>query len=260
VSRFGAEMVLARGVVALETRGPVHAVIFDDGSGEIEARALIVATGVSYRRLEAAGLEELTGRGVYYGATASEASQCEGDDVYVVGAANSAGQAALNLARFAKRVVLVVRAPTLEDTMSRYLVDRIVAAANIEVRYRSEVVACTGNGHLETLTLADRGSGATEEVSASWLFVFIGASPHTEWLGEGIARDEKGFVVTGQDLVAATSPRRWPLDRAPYALETSVPGVFAAGDVRLDSMKRVASAVGEGAMAVYLVHRYLATV
>jgi thioredoxin reductase (NADPH) len=260
VSRFGAEMVLARGVVALETRGPVHAVIFDDGSGEIEARALIVATGVSYRRLEAAGLEELTGRGVYYGATASEASQCEGDDVYVVGAANSAGQAALNLARYAKRVVLVVRAPTLEHTMSRYLVDRIVAAANVEVRYRSEVVACTGEGHLEALTLADRESGATEEVSASWLFVFIGASPHTEWLGDDIARDEKGFVVTGQDLLAATSPRRWPLDRAPYALETSVPGVFAAGDVRLDSMKRVASAVGEGAMAVYLVHRYLATV
>jgi len=260
VSRFGAEMVLARGVVALETRGPVHAVIFDDGSGEIEARAVIVATGVSYRRLEADGLEELTGRGVYYGVTASEASQCEGDDVYVVGAANSAGQAALNLARFAKRVVLVVRARTLVDTMSRYLVDRILAAANIEVRYRSEVVACTGEGHLETLTLADRESGATEEASASWLFVFIGASPHTEWLGDGIARDEKGFVVTGQDLLAATSPRRWPMERAPYALETSVPGVFAAGDVRLDSMKRVASAVGEGAMAVYLVHRYLATV
>jgi thioredoxin reductase (NADPH) len=260
VARFGAEMVLARGVAALETRGPVHAVVFDDGSGEIEARALIVATGVSYRRLEATGLDELTGRGVYYGATASEAGQCEGEDVYVVGAANSAGQAALNMVRFAKRVVLVVRAPTLEATMSRYLVERILATANIEVRYRSEIVACTGDGHLETLTLVDRESGVIDEVSANWLFIFIGASPHTEWLGHDIVRDQKGFLVTGQDLLATAEPGRWPLERAPYALECSVPGIFAAGDVRLDSMKRVASAVGEGAMAVYLVHRYLATV
>jgi len=259
VSRFGAEMVLARDVVGFETRGPVHAVLFE-GSGEIEARALIVATGVSYRRLEASGLDELTGRGVYYGATASEASQCQGDDVYVVGAANSAGQAALNLAGFAKRVVLVVRAPTLEGTMSRYLVERILSAPHIEVRYRSEVVACSGDGHLETLTLADRDSGVQEQVSSSWLFVFIGASPRTEWLGPEIVRDDKGFVVTGQDLLSSAHAQSWSLPRAPFALETSVPGVFAAGDVRLDSMKRVASAVGEGAMSVYLVHRYLATI
>jgi thioredoxin reductase (NADPH) len=259
VSRFGAEVVLARAVVGFETRGPVHAVLFD-GSGEIEARALIVATGVSYRRLEAAGLDELVGRGVYYGATASEASQCQGDDVYIVGAANSAGQAALNLARFAKRVVLVVRAATLERTMSRYLVERIASAPNIEVRYRSEVTACRGDGHLEALTLLDRDSGVNEEVASSWLFIFIGASPHTEWLGQDVVRDEKGFIVTGQDLLAPAHAQSWPLPRAPFALETSVPGVFAAGDVRLDSMKRVASAVGEGAMSVYLVHRYLATV
>ncbi len=218
-----------------------------------------MATGVSYRRLEAAGVDEFTGRGVYYGATASEASQCQGDDVYVVGAANSAGQAALNLARFAKRVVLVVRGATLEDTMSQYLGARIMSAPNIEVRYRSEVVACRGDGHLESLTLADRDSGLTEEVSSSWLFVFIGASPRTEWLGPDVVRDDKGFVVTGQDLQSPAHAPRWPLPRSPYALETSVPGVFAAGDVRLDSMKRVASAVGEGAMSVYLVHRYLAT-
>jgi thioredoxin reductase (NADPH) len=259
VSRFGAEMVLARDVVGLQTRGPVHAVQFA-GSGEIEARAVIVATGVSYRRLEAGGLPELTGRGVYYGANAGDASQCEGDDVYIVGAANSAGQAALNLARFAKRVVVVVRAATLEATMSQYLVERILSAPNVEVRYRSEVVACRGEGHLEALTLADRASGTEEEVSATWLFVFVGASPRTEWLGDGIARDDKGFVVTGQDLFGPANPRRWPLPRAPFALETSVPGVFAAGDVRLDSMKRVASAVGEGAMSVYLVHRYLASI
>src|SRR5919201_4103136 len=226
----------------------------------IEARALVVATGMAYRRLEAAGLDELAGRGVYYGAAAGEASQVQGDEVYVVGAANSAGQAALNLSRFAKRVVLVVRAATLLDTMSHYLVERIASAPNIAVRYRSEVVAGRGDGHLEALTLADRDSGATEEVPSSWLFVYIGGSPRTEWLGPDVLRDDTGFVITGHDLLGRASARRWPLARAPFALETSVPGVFAAGDVRLESMKRVASAVGEGAMAVYLVHRYLATV
>jgi thioredoxin reductase (NADPH) len=259
VLRFGAEMVLARDVVGFEARGPVRAVRFD-GSGEVEARALIVATGVAYRRLEAAGLEELTGRGVYYGVNAGEASQCQGDEVYVVGAANSAGQAALNLARFAKRVVLVVRAGSLAGTMSTYLVERITAAPNIAVRYRCQVVAGRGDGHLEALTLADLDSGVTEEAPSSWLFVFIGASPRTEWLGPDVVRDDKGFVVTGQDLLRPDWARRWPLARAPFALETSVPGVFAAGDVRLDSMKRVASAVGEGAMSTHLVHRYLATI
>ena len=144
--------------------------------------------------------------------------------------------------------------------MSQYLIARLAAAANIEVRCRSEVVAPRGDGHLEALTLADRVTGATEEVPASWLFIFIGGSPRTEWLGPDVVRDDNGFVVTGQDLMALDSGQRWPLERPPYALETSVPGVFAAGDVRLDSMKRVASAVGEGAMSVYLVHRYLATV
>jgi thioredoxin reductase (NADPH) len=259
VSRFGAEMVLARDVVGFEARGPVRTVLLD-GSGEIEARALIVATGVSYRRLAATGLGELTGRGVYYGVNASDASQCQGDDVYIVGAANSAGQAALNLSRFAKRMVLVARAATLTGTMSQYLVDRIMSAPNIEVRYRSEVVAGRGDGHLEKLTLADRDSGTAEEVPASWLFVFIGALPRTEWLGAGVVRDDDGFIVTGQDLLTPAYARRWPLPRAPFGLETSTPGVFAAGDVRLDSMKRVASAVGEGGMSVYFVHRYLATI
>jgi len=255
VGRFGAEMVLARDVVGLEVRGPVRAVLLAGGDG-IEARSVIVASGASYRRLEAPGLAELTGRGVYYGASAAEASQCQGDDVYLVGAANSAGQAALNFARYAKRVVLVVRGPSLLATMSQYLVSRIEAHPGIEVRYRTEVAAVHGSGHLERLTLADRTTGAREEVDGSWLFAFIGASPHTDWLGDAVERDDKGFVVTGRDLHA---PEGSTPSRAPFALETSVPGVFAAGDVRLDSMKRVASAVGEGAMAVYLVHRYLAS-
>jgi thioredoxin reductase (NADPH) len=259
VSRFGAEMVLAREVVGFQTRGPVRAVLFA-GSGEVEARALVVATGVSYRRLEAAGLDEFTGRGVYYGANASDASQVQGDDVYIAGAANSAGQAAVHLSRYAKRVVLVVRAASLAGTMSQYLIERITSTPNIEVRYRSEVVAGRGDGHLEQLTLADGDSGVAEQVPSCWLFVFIGASPRTEWLGPEVVRDGQGFVVTGQDLLGPTHAGRWPLSRAPFALETSVPGVFAAGDVRLDSMKRVASAVGEGAMSIYLVHRYLATV
>jgi thioredoxin reductase (NADPH) len=258
VSRFGAEMVLARDVVGFETRGPVRAVLFD-GSGEIESRALVVATGVSYRRLEATGLAELTGRGIYYGTAAGEANQCQGDVVYVVGAANSAGQAALNLSRFASQVVLVVRGTTLAETMSSYLIGRVTSAPNIAVRYHSKVVRVQGEGHLQALTLADTETGAREEVPSSWLFIFIGATPRTDWLGPHIVRDEKGFVVTGQDLLRADSTP-WRLPRPPFALETSVPGVFAAGDVRLNSMKRVASAVGEGAMSVYLVHRYLATV
>ncbi|MDN5766288.1 MAG: FAD-dependent oxidoreductase [Humibacillus sp.] len=271
VRRFGAEMVVARDVVSLETRGPVQAVRFEDG-GDLEARSVIIATGVSYRRLEAPGLDSLLGRGVYYGANASEAAQVAGDEVFVVGAANSAGQAALNLARHAKRVHLVVRGPALDATMSSYLVDRIQTHPSIEVLLRTEVVAAEGDGHLERLTLADRQSRATSQAEAGWLFVFIGASPRTDWLDGAVVRDPKGFIVTGHDLVAgpdAPPPRStesirptrsiWSLSRPPFALETSTPGVFAAGDVRLDSMKRVASAVGEGAMSVYFVHRYLAT-
>jgi thioredoxin reductase (NADPH) len=258
VSRFGAEMVLAREVSGLESRGPVHAVTWD-GGGCVEARAVLVSTGVSYRRLAGEGIDRLTGRGVYYGATASEGEQVKGDDVYLVGAANSAGQAALNLASHASRVVMVVRGRGLEDSMSQYLVDRIVAAPNIVVRTHAEVAAARGDDHLQSLTLRDRQTGTTEDVESSWLFVFIGAAPRTSWLGDDVVRDDHGFVVTGADLLTGTVGRGWPLaDRPPFPLETSVPGVFAAGDVRLDSMKRVASAVGEGAMAVHLVHRYLA--
>jgi thioredoxin reductase (NADPH) len=210
---------------------------------------------VSYRRLEAPGLDDLVGRGIYYGASASEAAQTAGEDVFVVGAANSAGQAALNFARYARRVVLVVRGASLEASMSQYLVSRILAAPEIEVRLQTEIVGARGDGHLEGISLCDRGAATVEDVDAGWVFIFIGAAPRTAWLGTSVVRDERWFVLTGPDLPADVA---WPLDRGPFALETSVPGVFAAGDVRRDSMKRVASAVGEGAMSVYLVHRYLA--
>ena len=254
-TRFGAEMVLAREVAALEARGPVRAVLF--GGGEIEARSVVIASGVSYRRLTATGTAELTGRGVYYGASAAEGAQTQGDDVYLVGAANSAGQAALNFAKYARRVVMLVRGPSLQATMSQYLIARIDASDTIDVRYQTEVAAAHGDSHLETLTLLDRDAGRTEDVPTNWLFAFIGAAPRSDWVGDGVLRDEHGFVLTGPELGARDC---WPLTRPPMTLETSVPGVFAAGDVRFDSMKRVASAVGEGAMAIYLVHRYLATI
>lgn len=257
-ARFGAEMVLARDVVGFETRGPVHAVILD-GSSDIEARAVLVASGVSYRRIDAPGLDDHVGRGLYYGASAGEASQTAGEDVFLVGAANSAGQAALNFARHARRVMLLVRGANLEASMSQYLVARLRETPNVEIRLRTEIVRASGDDHLRSITLADRATGDEQEVETSWVFVFIGAAPRTDWLGEAIARDTRGFVLTGPELPVPAEVG-WPLERSPLALETSVPGVFAAGDVRLDSMKRVASAVGEGAMAVHLVHRYLATV
>jgi thioredoxin reductase (NADPH) len=257
--RFGAEMVLARECIGFETRGPVRAVSLH-GQSEIEARSVIVATGVSYTMLEAPGLENLTGRGVYYGASAGEARSTDGEDVYVVGAANSAGQAVLNIARYARRVVLLVRSDDLGKSMSSYLVERIRAVENIDVRLQTQIAAGHGDDHLEALTLEDRATGVKEDVATNWLFAFIGAQPRTDWLGDAVARDERGFVVTGSDLLTHPAGAQWPLARPPYALETSLPGVFAAGDVRLDSMKRVASAVGEGAMAVHLVHRYLATI
>jgi thioredoxin reductase (NADPH) len=258
--RFGAEMVLARDVVGFETRGPARAITFADGTG-IEARSVLIATGVSYRKLQAFGCDRLTGRGIYYGATANEAQAVQGEDVFVVGAANSAGQAALNFAHFARRVTMLVRSGSLDEGMSRYLVDRIEAAPNIEIRCRTEVAEALGDQRLEAIRvrISDDEQDAIEELPASSLFVFIGAQPRTDWLGKEIVRDDKGFVLTGPEMLAQDGSR-WPLARAPYVLETSVPGVFAAGDVRRDSMKRVASAVGEGAMSVYLVHQYLATV
>ncbi|MYU07940.1 FAD-dependent oxidoreductase [Streptomyces sp. SID8366] len=256
-ARFGAEILTAREVTALETCGAARVVRFADGTA-IAAHSVILATGVQYRQLDARGCADLTGCGVYYGSALTEAAGCQGQDVYIVGGANSAGQAAMYLARGAKSVTLLVRGADLAASMSYYLVQQIAEAPNIEVRCRTVVDAAHGAERLERLTLRDTATGETERVDAQWMFVFIGAAPLTDWLGEGVRRDERGFILAGPDLTAdGRPPAGWELDRPPYHLETSVPGVFVAGDARAESAKRVASAVGEGAMAVMLVHRYL---
>jgi thioredoxin reductase (NADPH) len=256
-TKFGAEVLTTREVTGLEVRGPARRVTFADGSF-LDAHTVILATGVSYRKLDAPGLAELTGRGVYYGSALTEAAASAGQDVYVVGGANSAGQAAVYLSRFAKSVTMLVRGSSLEKSMSYYLIKQIADIPNISVRTCTEVIEASGEDHLEHLTLRSTATGATETADAQLLFLFIGAAPLTDWLDGVVARDGRGFVVTGPDLSpGGERPRGWPLDRVPYYLETSVPGVFVAGDARAESAKRVASAVGEGAMAVMLVHRYL---
>jgi thioredoxin reductase (NADPH) len=224
---------------------------------ELNSHTVLIATGVSYRRLDAPGFDEFVGRGVYYGAGVTEAQRLRDQDVYIVGGANSAGQAAVYFSRFAHSVTLVVRADRLEKSMSHYLIEQIRAIPSIEVRLRSEVVAAGGDTHLETITIADHDTAEETVVPANFLFVLIGAYPHTEWIGEAIARDTQGFILSGAELLRAGGHTRWTADREPYLLETSLPGVFVAGDARRSSMKRVASAVGEGAMAVHLVHQYL---
>ncbi|MFF9814819.1 FAD-dependent oxidoreductase [Streptomyces sp. NPDC014006] len=256
-AKFGAEILTAREVTGLEVSGAARIVRFADGSA-VAAHSVILATGVQYRQLPAPGADDLTGCGVFYGSALTEASSCHGQDVYIVGGANSAGQAAMYLARGAKSVTLLLRGPSLSASMSHYLIQQIEEAPNISVRPRTVVEAAHGNGSLERLTLRDVDTGEREEVDAGWLFVFIGAAPLTDWLDGTVLRDERGFILAGPDLTPdGRPPAGWELDRPPYHLETNVPGVFVAGDARAESAKRVASAVGEGAMAVMLVHRYL---
>jgi thioredoxin reductase (NADPH) len=256
-TKFGAEVLTTRDVVGLEVNGSARTVRFADGTA-IDAHTVILATGVSYRQHGAPGLDEMTGRGVYYGSALTEAAACSGQDVFIVGGANSAGQAAVYLSRSARSVTILVRGPSLQRSMSHYLIQQIENIPNISVRTCTEVIEAGGDDHLESLTLRNTTDGETEKVDAQWLFLFIGAAPLTGWLADLVTRDDRGFVIAGPDLsVEGQRPRGWTLDRAPYHLETSVPGVFVAGDARADSAKRVASAVGEGAMAVLLVHRYL---
>jgi thioredoxin reductase (NADPH) len=256
-SKFGAEILTARDVTGLFARGSQRVISFGDGT-ELAAHSVIIATGVDYRMHPAPGCADLTGRGVYYGSAMTEAPECAGEDVYIVGGANSAGQAAVFFSRHARRVVLLVRGPSLEASMSHYLIEQLREIKNVEVRTGVEVERVHGTEHLEQLTLCGSALAAPETVDTGHLFIFIGAAPRTEWLGDEIDRDERGFIRSGPDLlVDGQRPRGWRPQRDPYYLESSLPGVFVAGDVRSESVKRVASAVGEGAMAVTLVHRYL---
>ena len=253
--KFGAELLTTREVTGLEVNGPARTIRLNDGSA-IDAKAVILATGVTYRQLNAPGCDRMQNAGVFYGAALTEAEACKDQDVYVVGGANSAGQAAVYLAGFARSVTMLVRARSLEQSMSYYLIQQIAGIANITVRTCCEVAEAFGDGHLEQLALRDLNTGDLETVDAGQLFIFIGAAPRTGWLDGVVARDERGFIVAGLDL-SEDHLAGWPLDRPPFHLETNVPGVFAVGDVRAESAKRVASAVGEGAMAVMFVHRYL---
>src|SRR6478609_1212534 len=256
-AKFGAEVLTTRNVVSLDVCGSARRVSFEDGTS-IDAHTVILATGVTYRQLAAPGLANLTGRGVYYGSALTEVSACLGQDVYIVGGANSAGQAAVFLSRHAKSVTILVRGPSLEASMSYYLIKQIEDVPNISVRTCTEVIEAIGEDHLENLRLRNTATGDTETVEAQLLFLFIGAAPLTDWLDGVVVRDSRGFVIAGPDLsVGGERPGGWELDRMPYHLETSIPGVFVAGDARAESAKRVASAVGEGALAVMLVHRYL---
>ncbi|HZW28742.1 MAG TPA: FAD-dependent oxidoreductase [Trueperaceae bacterium] len=250
--RFGAEILNPVRAVALRREDPYRIVTLSDGS-EVAARAVLIATGVAYRRLDAPGADELAGAGVYYGAAVTEAMSVKDRRAFVVGAGNSAGQAAMYLSRFASEVVVLVRGSGLAASMSSYLIAQLEANERVKVRCRTVVAGLHGQGRLERVTLRDLDSGQETDEEAAAVFVFIGASPHTEWLPEEVARDPQGYVLAGEDLPAAGQGKR---ERA--WLETSVPGVFVAGDVRYRSVKRIASAVGEGAMAVQAVHRYLA--
>ena len=258
--RFGVEILSPQDAVGVRTEGSYRMIKMGDGN-EISCHALMIATGVQWRRLEAPGMDRLQGAGVYYGGGATEAMSCKGEIIYVVGGANSAGQAAMNFAKYADRVVIVVRGSSLSSTMSQYLIDQIKETANIQIWPHASVSEVHGETHLEEISLLCSDTNKMERVPAGAMFIFIGALPKTDWLADVVERDERGFILTGPDLIReGQRPKGWALERDPFLLETNVPGLFAVGDVRHGSVKRVASGVGEGSVAVQFIHQYLSKV
>ncbi len=258
--RFGAEILSPVEVKGLDIDGRYRLLKLSDDA-QLSCNALMVATGVQWRKLDIPGMERLQGAGVYYGAGSSETLSCQNEEVYLVGGANSAGQAALNFSRYALRVVMLIRGESLAKSMSQYLVDEIEKTPNISVENQTSVVEVDGHDRLEEITIECGQSGKRSTVQASSLFIFIGAEPRTEWLDGVVCRDSRGFILTGQDLIKeGKPPKNWTLDRSPGLLETNVPGIFAVGDVRHGSIKRVASGVGEGSVAIQFVHQYLSKV
>jgi len=258
--RFGVEIVSPREATALRVDGPYRFLRLNNGT-ELSCHAMLLATGVQWRKLDVPGIDRLQGAGVYYGGTATEAISCRDEDVYIIGGANSAGQAAMYFSTYAKRVVMLVRGDSLAATMSQYLIEQVQNTNNIQVEYNSRVTEVHGENHLESVSIVCDQTGDTSRVPASSLFVFIGAEPRTSWLDGTIERNERGFILTGPDLLkSGKRPKGWTLERDPGLLETNVPGVFAVGDVRYGSVKRVASGVGEGSIAIQFVHQYLSNV
>jgi thioredoxin reductase (NADPH) len=258
--RFGVEILSPQEAVGLRTEGSYRILKLADSS-EISCHALMIASGVQWRRLEAPGVDRLQGAGVYYGGGATEAISCKGEIVYVVGGANSAGQAAMNFSRYAERVVILVRGESLSSTMSQYLIDQVQSTPNIQVWTHAAVAEAHGETHLEEISVLCSDTNKIERVPASAMFIFIGALPRTDWLADTVQRDERGFILTGPDLLwDGARPKGWTLDRDPFLLETNIPGLFAVGDVRHGSVKRVASGVGEGSVAVQFIHQYLSKV
>ncbi|HKX30821.1 MAG TPA: NAD(P)/FAD-dependent oxidoreductase, partial [Blastocatellia bacterium] len=258
--KFEVEILSPQVATGLRVDGSSRVITLSDGS-ELHCEVAILATGVQWRRLDVPGIERLTGAGVYYGGTFAEAFFCRNEDVYIVGGANSAGQAALYFSRYARTVTLLVRGDALAKSMSQYLITQIEFTENVRVRLQTTVVEAHGEERLEAIIIHDAATGERETVRTNTLFIFIGAEPHTEWLEKVVERDARGFILTGPDLARLGGDRHrppgWPLDRDPFLLESSIPGIFAAGDVRHGSVKRVAAGVGEGATALQLVHQYL---
>jgi len=258
--RFGVEILTPQEVTGIRVEDPYRFIKLTDGS-EISCHALILALGVAWRRLDVPGLDRLTGAGVYYGAAQTEAMTCQGEEVYIIGGANSAGQAAMYFSKYARKVTMLVRGDSLTKSMSQYLITQIEETPNITLKVHSSVVEAKGETNLEALTIANAVTGEIQTVAATSLFIFIGASPRTEWLDGVVERDDRGFILTGPDLKHdGRRPKGWTLERDPYLLETNIPGVFGVGDVRHGSVKRVASGVGEGSICVQFVHQYFSKV